>query len=134
MARGKRSAEKESFWRLALDEHRRSGLTIREYCKRIGASEPSFYAWRKVIAKRDGKPGPQPPSASRQEKRALIPVDVVDLLDDVATRGNDNAYQSPLEVVTPGGYTLRFPQDIRPPQLRALLSVIACCESGGASC
>lgn len=134
MASRKRSAEKESFWRLALEEHRRSGLTIREFCKQERLAEASFYAWRTEINKRDGKLTSHVPSVSRQETRAFIPVDVVDVLDDGAGSGNDHASRSPLEVVTPGGYTLRFPQDIRPPQLRALLSAIACCENGGASC
>ncbi len=45
MSRGKR----ESVWRGRLAEQRRSGLSIAEYCRRQGFSQPSFYAWRKRL-------------------------------------------------------------------------------------
>ena len=47
MTRSKRSAGKEEFWRLVVDEHRGCGLNIRTFCQQKGISEPSFYAWRK---------------------------------------------------------------------------------------
>src|SRR6056297_1569864 len=50
-----RSAEKEAFWRMVMEEHRNSGWTIKDFCKRQGISEPSFYAWRKRLEKRDAE-------------------------------------------------------------------------------
>ena len=54
MAReGKRDQRKEQFWRCLLREWRRSELTIRDFCVEQHVSEPSFYAWRRLIAERD---------------------------------------------------------------------------------
>jgi transposase len=44
------SFEKQEFWRFALWEQSRSGLSIREFCRRDGMSEPSLYMWRKRLA------------------------------------------------------------------------------------
>ena len=55
MSRSKRSAEKEKFWRLVVDEQRRCGLNIRMFCQQKAISEPSFYSWRKELQKRDAE-------------------------------------------------------------------------------
>jgi hypothetical protein len=38
-----------------LTRQPRSGLSIRAYCARHGLSEPSYYAWRAEIARRDAE-------------------------------------------------------------------------------
>ena len=53
MAKWKRDAEREAFWRGAFERQRASGLTVRAFCRREGVSEPSFYAWRRVVRERD---------------------------------------------------------------------------------
>lgn len=53
MAKGKRDGGKERRWRRLLGDWRRSGLGIRAFCGQRGLPEPSFYAWRRVIAERD---------------------------------------------------------------------------------
>ncbi len=53
MSRAKRDLEKEAFWRLVGDEHRRSGLTARDYCRKEGVSEASFHSWKRVLKERD---------------------------------------------------------------------------------
>lgn len=110
-----RSAEKESFWRLALAEFHKSGLSVRTFCVREGLAEASFYAWRRTLQRRDAH-------ALRPHKlpSELIPVEVIE------STGIDTV----LELVTPGGLTLRFPADIRPQQLTAVLTAIG----GDASC
>ena len=50
---GKRDVGKERFWRRALRQWRRSGLSVRAYCAEHGLTEALFYAWRRVIAQRD---------------------------------------------------------------------------------
>lgn len=129
MADSKRSAEQESFWRLVLEEHQGSGLSVRVFCKREGISEPSFYAWRRAIQQRDGEAA----VAGEGEQPALIPVDVVEVVGDSLSRG-DSAPRFALEVVTPRGFTLRFPAEIEPRQLGALLAAIAGCPHGGGPC
>ena len=125
MSHSNRSAEKEAFWRLVLEEYQRTDLTARAYCRQEGLSEPSFYAWRKKIHKRDSK---EPNVALNPQ--ALIPVDVVDA---VATSPHRDEPSPPLEVVTPSGFKFRFHSDIDPRQLNALLGVIAHCN-GVAPC
>ncbi len=50
---GKKSREKELYWRNLLDKHAESGLSIRQFCAGQSLSEPSFYAWRRKLNKRD---------------------------------------------------------------------------------
>ena len=52
MARGQRDRAKEQHWRRHVAAWRRSGQSVREYCRAEGLSEPSFYAWRRVLADR----------------------------------------------------------------------------------
>ena len=118
MAKSNRSAEKESFWRLVLEEQQESELTVRAFCQREGISEASFYAWRKEIKKRDS----DAKRGTMVEQQSLIPVNIVDSHAD-GSRRHDEARL--LEVLTPSGFTLRFHQDIEPRQLNTLLSVVA---------
>ena len=119
MAKSKRSTEKEEFWRLALREYQQSGLTIRAFCQKEGLSEPCFYAWRKKIEIRHLTNG----SDSVSEVGKLVPVDIVDSTD------NDS-----LEIVTPGGFTLRCAHAVEPSRLGALIGVILRCEKGPGAC
>ena len=50
MAKAWRDRGKERFWRRHVAAWRQSGRGIRDYCRRAGLSEPSFYAWRRVLA------------------------------------------------------------------------------------
>ena len=47
------STAKERMWRQHVSRHARSKLTVRDYCVKAGISEPSFYAWRSELARRD---------------------------------------------------------------------------------
>ena len=48
-----RSAAKERFWRERVAAWRASGLAVRAYCVRQRLAEPSFYAWRRELARRE---------------------------------------------------------------------------------
>ncbi len=52
-----RDTEKEAFWRKTLKEQADGGQSVRAFCRARGLTEPSFYAWRRAIAERDGKHG-----------------------------------------------------------------------------
>lgn len=52
--RGERSVEKEAFWKLAVDEWRQAGTSVREFCRSNGLKESAFYFWRRELAKRQG--------------------------------------------------------------------------------
>jgi len=54
MARRRFDPQRDWFWREVLARYRASGLSVRVFCAEAGLSEPSFYAWRRTIARRDG--------------------------------------------------------------------------------
>lgn len=122
MARSKRSVEKELVWRGLVEEQRRSGLSIRKFCQQRQISEPSFYAWRKKLqGRRTGNDEHDDP------KQRLIPVVVTN-----PARDENNCRSNPLEIATPGGFTLRFDQHAEPENIAQLLMVIRQCSGEGA--
>ena len=49
----RRDLAKERRWRRLLQQWRRSGLTVRDFCAAKAVSEASFYSWKREIALRD---------------------------------------------------------------------------------
>ena len=47
--------EKDAKWREVMSAFSGSGLSVREFCRRHGINEPSFYSWRRMLAQRDGQ-------------------------------------------------------------------------------
>jgi len=45
----KPSQSTESTWRDRLARFRKCGLTVKEFCRQEGVSDPSFYQWRKRL-------------------------------------------------------------------------------------
>ena len=74
MARKKRGRdpEKERFWRGAVRRQRRSGLKIREFCRREQLAESSFHAWRREIAKRDQQVAAQRTPNQATARRSMV--------------------------------------------------------------
>jgi len=133
-------SEKELFWRLVLDEHLQSGMTVRDFCQEEGVSVPSFYAWRRKIKKRDAEPirdeikqRDAEEADNAVDNRRLIPVDVVGPPREHLS-GSKGASLPLLEVVTPSGFTLRLDQHVEPRRLNALLGAIMHREDGAKLC
>ena len=59
----KLSSGAEAVWRERLVRFESGDLTVAEFCRREGVSNPSFYQWRKRLA--------QPDRQSKQVKRAV---------------------------------------------------------------
>jgi|SRR5579871_3519188 len=109
MAHGKpRAAHKERQWRRWIRDWRASGLTVRAFCARHGLTEPSFYAWRRVLLQRS------------TEAATFLPVQVV--TEPVPPSA------SPLEVILAGGRTVRVAPGFDPATLREVVRVL---EEGG---
>jgi hypothetical protein len=51
----RRDTVKEGLWRERLKDRERSGLTVREFCGRIGVRESMYYWWKREIGKRDAE-------------------------------------------------------------------------------
>lgn len=122
-----RDLKKELSWRGILREQRRSGLTIRDFCRKKGLPEPLFYAWRREIERRGrwrtGKAS-QPVSAksvrtgSTKTARANGAAFVSVKLSDVAPLP---ASADAVECHFPSGAVLRCPPGMEPTAIAALV-------------
>ena len=69
MDRGKLDVEKARYWQQRLGEAARSGMSIREYCRRRRLKESQFYWWQRRLrlGRQEGagsRPGVNGPAAS----------------------------------------------------------------------
>ena len=124
----KRSTEKEELWRLLMEQQRRCGVSIRAFCQQHAVAEPSFYAWRKELLKRDADK-----AAKGHRDLRLIPVEVVSPTNENAAPSRDDV-KTPLEIGTPRGFTLRFDRDTTPETISRLLDILAQSPTGGMRC
>jgi transposase len=99
-----RDERKEQQWRRWLRLWRASGLSVRAFCARHGLSEPSFYAWRRVLQQRAAEPAP------------FVAVQVV--------AEPASASASALEVVLAQGRTVRVAPGFDPATLRQVVRVL----------
>jgi hypothetical protein len=118
MANHQRDPRKECFWRRHLQRWQRSRLTIRDYCAQQHLSEPSFYAWRRMLAVRD-RPAAAvaTPAAVERTRRAAqdTPLFVPAHLAVAVT---------PLELLLPGDLVVRVPAGFDADTLRRLLDTL----------
>jgi len=119
-----RDAAKERHWRRLLQQWRRSGKTGRDFCCENRLSEPSFYAWKREIAKRDQERRTAAQVTARVSAKArpsvadALPAFVPVTLDAAASATDA------LEVVLSGGRVLRVRAGFDADALRQLLAVL----------
>jgi hypothetical protein len=107
MAQGKaRDQRKEQQWRSRIEQWRRSGLSVRDFCSRQRLREPSFYAWRRLLRQRDDAAA-----------AAFVAVEVT--AEESAPAGGGS-----LEVVVAGGRRVRVAPGFDAATLRQLLAVL----------
>ena len=88
-------------WAERLERFRRSGLTVAQFCDAEGVSTPSFYAWKRTLA---ATPAVAPPPV-------VVPIHLT-----------PSPMPTPvIELSLPSGAIVRFPADIRPDVLVAVL-------------
>ncbi len=102
-----RDPVKEKYWRRLLGQWRRSGLTASQFCEQQGISQPSFYFWRREIARRDQAATIRPSSSPTFVKLAL-----------------EGAAPSPLEIVLADGRLLRVRPGFDAALLRQVLRLL----------
>jgi hypothetical protein len=144
MAKPIRDAEKEAFWRWAMQLHAESGLTGVAFCEREGLKLSSFYAWKRTLRERDdvegrekrngrsgrgkvakGSAGSPKRSAGRagrqtgswpREGSATVPTLVpVEVISESSPA---------MEIVHPRGHVLRVPTAFSEDILRQVLKVL----------
>jgi transposase-like protein len=126
MAKWKRDAEREAFWRRALARQRESGLTVRAFCRREGVSEPSFYAWRRVVCERDAerrptakRPRPAAFCSGKPNRRPAQPRFLPVVLREAPTPAGGG-----IVIAWQGGRRMRLPATVHPDRLAALVHAL----------
>jgi hypothetical protein len=56
----RRDPARERFWRRTIRDQQRSGLSVRDYCKREGLKDGAFRWWRQELPRRDRKASVNP--------------------------------------------------------------------------
>ncbi|WP_406700896.1 IS66 family insertion sequence element accessory protein TnpA [Singulisphaera sp. Ch08] len=115
MANTKRDATKEAFWRDAIGRQAQSGLSVREFCRRHGLSEPSFYERRRTYQERDAHRSAAPP--------AFVPVIVRD------DRPRETASDAGLVIELRGGRLLRLPGSMTAGRVAELVRALEAAEA-----
>ncbi len=103
---------RESYWRQVLARWRRSGLSVRTFCKAQGVNEPQFYWWRRKLSQID----PKTP--------AFVPVHVV-------TEQASEPTSQAIEVVLANGRCLRVGPGF---DHHTLVTLVDLLEARGSSC
>ncbi len=104
----KADTDQRQFWQMVLETFKSSGLSVRQFCKQEGLSEPSFYSWRKRLSEHE-------PSAAQKvppQPEPFIQVSMPPVKSGV------------LELVLASGHTLRIPSDIDREFLTGVLSCV----------
>ena len=121
------SRGKEWYWRRVLRQWRRSGQTVRSYCREHGLAEPSFYAWRRIIQERDRQAASK---SQRGRRQSSTPVESAashrcqgDGLPDFVPV-TIAAPAPSLEIVLGDGRVVRVPAGLDAATLRQLLVVL----------
>lgn len=115
-----RDPGKQRFWSACVARWRRSGLSVREFCRGEALSEPSFYAWRRILTQRqaspvDGGPRSVAPRRPVSTSERFLPVQVVHPTPTAATA---------VEILLPRGRRLRVRPGFDRQTLEAVLDLL----------
>ncbi len=112
MGSWKRDAEKARYWQRTIGEAVRSGMSIREFCRRRRLKESQFYWWqRKLKAGREERGLRQRNLGGNRASFALV--------SDEA-----GATDAGIELVLGDGHRLRIRQGVKEETLRAVLAAL----------
>ncbi len=105
----KPDVEKARFWRKAVRDAARSGLSTREFCRQRKLHESQFYWWQRRLAER-----PMPPrrkQAAESTSFALVSAE-------------PGAADAGIELVLAGGRRLRIAKGVDEATLRCVLAAL----------
>jgi hypothetical protein len=106
----KSDMEKARFWRGVIHEAARSGLSIREFCRRRKLRECQFYWWQRKL------------TAARPESRAAKAS--ADQASFALVSGEPGMGDAGIELVLAGGRRLRIARGVDEQTLRAVLAAM----------
>lgn len=113
------NGEKEQYWRRIVEGQAVSGLSIRRYCIDRGVNEPSFFAWRKELARRDAAANKKR-VRSRTPSRRPAPIEFARL--QIAP--GEPAGGGCIEIILPAGVRIRVPRGACPDTLGNVLGAL----------
>jgi hypothetical protein len=99
---------KARFWRKAVHDAARSGLSIREFCRQRKLHESQFYWWQRSLAAKPALRRKQPDGAA---SFALV-------------SGESGAPDAGIELVLGGGHRLRIAKGVDEATLRSVLAAL----------
>ena len=113
---------REKFWRRAIRQQRRSGLTVRAFCLRESLKEGAFRWWRQALVRRDREVAattqPDRDGEPIEAAPTFLPVRLVDL-EAASPRPSP-----PIEIVLPTGPSVRVLSGFDPRTLGQVLAVL----------
>ena len=101
--------EQQQFWQMVIDTWQSSDLSVRQFCKQEGLSEPSFYSWRKKLATCDS------PKDNKVKEPASSDFIAVSLPE---------THSAGLELILSSGNTLRIGPSVDNETLTRAISVL----------
>lgn len=97
-----RSGEKARRWEETIGLWKESGLSIREFCRQMEVSEPSFHNWKRKLAQAE---------TSAEEGATFVPIELT-------------AEPSVIEIVLAGDRVIRVCGQVCPATLREVLAAV----------
>jgi hypothetical protein len=130
-----RDPKLERFWRTTLAKWSKSGLNVRDFCRRHELGESAFYFWRREIAARDGAPAARTPAAPKSAPPARRSPAPARAAGPASRRRSTRAPRpsfvalrvvadQPLELVLRSGHVLRIPPGYDAGHLRAVVAAL----------
>lgn len=105
------SAALATRWRERISRHRRSGLSIAEFCRRERLSQASFFAWRKRVVGQRAAAGRRPTRASVHPTRRGATASVARFVELPPPVLPVQPPSSSVQITLPGGAVVTLPQD-----------------------
>ena len=111
MSGKKQDMEKARFWQSAIREAARSGVSIREFCRRRKLHESQFYWWQRRLSVTRQAPKRGKPRAAGSASFALV-------------SDEPGANDAGIELVLGDGRRLRIARGVDEATLRAVLAAV----------
>ena len=123
---GRASQVKEQFWREHVRRQATGSLSVRHYCERHELSEPSFYAWRRELARRDALKLRPAAVIPRGKEVAEQPAEFLRINLQPEAGGG----KAPIEIVLPGELRVLVPACATRGQVRDVLAALGVVPAG----
>jgi transposase-like protein len=112
MAGGQRDVGKERQWRQKIHDAARSGLSIREFCRRRHIKESQFYWWQRRLKESQQSSGAQRRAENGKEASFAL------------VSNDSGAAEAGIELVLQDGRRLRISRGVDEQTLRAVLAAV----------